>query len=225
MTHSQIGLCFFQRCRTWISLSTLVGSLFLAALASAPQVPPAYMWQAKSSKGAAVVSIAELRSQSLPKDTRILLKQAIKLDERGKTASALGLLERALHEAPDFIQVHVAQAIGYVKLQELGPARKHVSAALALDPDNIPAREVLAAIEIAGGNLAQAKELLESIVRVAPRRPMVHSYLSIVFKAEGLTAQAEECARRSDQLRRHPPQPIETDSYIGYFFDRSLSFP
>ncbi len=225
MRLSPIDPRLFREIPMWMVIPAFFVSVIVTPLEARPPVPPAHMWQARSSEGAAVVSLAELRSQSLPKDTRELLKRAIELDERGKTASALGVLERALSEAPDFLQVHVAQAIAYVKFQELGKAREHVSGALALDPENIPAREVLAAIEIAEGNMAQAKELLETIVKVAPRRPMVHSYLSIVFEAEGLLDRARECARRSDQLRRHPPQPIETDTYVGYFLDRSLSFP
>lgn len=215
----------FRGIRIRMVITAFFASVIATHLEARPPVPPAHMWQAKSSKGAAVVSLAELRSQSFPKDTRKLLERAIKLDDHGKTATALGVLERALTEAPDFLQVHVAQAIAYVKLQELRKARKHISGALALDPENIPAREILAAIEIAEGNMAKAKGLLETLVKVAPRRPMIHSYLSIVLEAGGHFDKAKECALRADRLRRHPPQPIETDSYIGYFIDRSLSFP
>lgn len=184
------------------------------------------MSQALPMKGAALVSFAELRSEALPKNVRDLLKRAIKLDENGRTSRAINILDLAIEEAPDFVQAHVAEAIGYLKMGQFALARSHTTMALELDPESIPARETKAAVELFDGNATRAKSELEELLKVAPRRASTHEFLGIALRRLGYQEKSAEHLDLATKLRKHPPRPLYDESGEHLFsFDRLFPFP
>ena len=117
-----------------------------------------------------VISYSELRALQLPRATRKLLKSAIKLDKKGSTSEALVLVERALESAPDYVEAHTAAAIANLKLGRMQEAQRHLDQAFEIDSTLLPAQEAQGVLLFEMGRYADAREVLEAIVKKTPSR-------------------------------------------------------
>jgi len=162
-----LGQCVASRDFLLPFLTTV---LMVTSASGTPQddEPRLSMAMSQTDEGAAVVSMAELRSFQLPKHVRKLFGKAVKLDRKGNTSEALACLNLALDTAPEFIQAHVAAAIGYLKLGEPDQAQKHLTEALEVDHSYIPALEVQGILAFQFGRIEEARKVLEGLLKTAP---------------------------------------------------------
>lgn len=172
------------------------------------------MTQARTEKGAAVISYAELKTKRLPRRTRKLLKRAIKLDDKGATEDALSLVERALASAPTFVEAHAAAAIANLKLDRIDEARRHLHDALDIDPTLLPAREVQGILLYRKQNYEAAREVLEDVIARAPGRALAHHFLSEALHELGEQELAVHHHEQAERLRRHPFRPRRDPSEL-----------
>lgn len=176
------------------------------------------MEQARTQKGAAVISYAELKTKRLPRRTRKLLKRAIKLDGNRLTEDALALVERALGSAPNFVEAHTAAAIANLKLNRMAEAYRHLQQALKIDPALLPAREVQGILFYREQNYQAAREVLEDVIRRAPGRALSHHFLSEVLYELDDPELALQHQEKAERLHRHPFHPRREPST----FDRDV---
>lgn len=170
------------------------------------------MEQARTERGAAVISYAELRTQRL--ETRKLLNRTIKLDKKGATEQALSLVERALTSAPTFVEAHTAAAIANLKLDRLDEARRHLQDALQIDRTLLPAREIQGALLYREGKYAASREVLEDVIERAPGRALAHQFLSETLRALDEPELAAEHHQEAERLHRHPFHPRRDPSKL-----------
>lgn len=213
------GLRHCGAMRLWVFLILVaaalqVGRSLLAATTHGEAPYDVSMAQARTEKGAAVISYAELKTKRLLRKTRKLLKRPIKLDEKGAIEDALSLVEQALESAPSFVEAHTAASIANLKLGRMAEAHRHLQHALKIDRGLLPAREVQGILLFREQNYEAAREVLEDVIRRAPGRALAHHFLSEALSELGEQELALHHHEEAERLRQHPFHPRREPSTL-----------
>jgi tetratricopeptide (TPR) repeat protein len=127
----------------------------------------------------AAESAAPLQSDKRWDEARTLLKD-------GKAGEARSALEDLVREHPKDADVYVFLAITLLRLRDPQTAELNIRQALALKPDHVEARTLLAWIEseIRGDFAAAVKDYAE-VVRLRPEVPEAYNNLGVAQKRKG----------------------------------------
>jgi tetratricopeptide (TPR) repeat protein len=117
---------------------------------------------------------------------------------RGRPTAALSVMEDAGSQRAEVL---VIRALAKLQLQRTGEARSDAEAALAIQPDSVPARVALARIDTADGRAEAAQKELDRLERGA-KNPEVAFALGLVFVARKTPERARFWFKEA--LRRAP---------------------
>jgi len=180
----------------------------LAELLSGPRGFALTMSLAQTSEWDAVISLAELQSETaVPAKARKLFRKALKADRKKRTLAAIRMLEQAVAVAPGYFQAYGALAVGYLKLGSLDRAKHYAELALLINPDSLPGREIRALVLLVEGRRDEAAARLRELARRSPTRRSVHYHLAKALRRTGEVRLAEEHLLRAAALLRRQSVP------------------
>jgi Tfp pilus assembly protein PilF len=121
----------------------------------------------------------------------------------GKPAEAKAVFEALLRRYPQEADLHLFLGITLLRLRDPQAAESSVRKAIAIDPDHVEARTLLAWIEAdIRGNLDAAIAEYKRVVELKPDYPQAYNNLGVALKRKGELAQAAENFNRA--LERQP---------------------
>ena len=121
------------------------------------------------------------------------------LAETGSAKAALPLLQTATADQSDLDALN-ALGIAYGHLGQAARALESFRAILQIDPQNAPAYQNIASIEVQRGHIAAAREALDHALAIDPRSARAHTGLGVVQLREGQRGAAIESWRRAVAL-------------------------
>src|SRR5918995_4724437 len=121
----------------------------------------------------------------------------------GKAAEAKAIFEALLRRYPEEADLHLFVGITLLRLRDPQAAESSVRKAIAIDPDHVEARTLLAWIEAEiRGNFDAAIAEYKKVVQLRPDFPQAYNNLGVALKRKGELAQAAENFNRA--LERQP---------------------
>jgi Tfp pilus assembly protein PilF len=121
----------------------------------------------------------------------------------GKAAEAKAVFEALLRRYPQEPDLHLFVGITLLRLRDPQAAESSVRKAIAIDPDHVEARTLLAWIEAdIRGNLDAAIAEYKKVVELRPDFPQAYNNLGVALKRKGELDQAAENFNRA--LEREP---------------------
>ena len=121
----------------------------------------------------------------------------------GKAAEAKAVFEALLRRYPQEPDLHLFVGITLLRLRDPQAAESSVRKAIAIDPDHVEARTLLAWIEAdIHGNFDAAIAEYKKVVQLRPDLPQAYNNLGVALKLKGELAQAAENFNRA--LERQP---------------------
>lgn len=127
---------------------------------------------------------------------------ALFLFHQGKTAEAVGELERLYRLDPSDRDVRSRLVAGYLLANRMPEAEKVLSEAIARNPRDVQALLQRGAIWVRSGKLAEAEQDLIRVLRLEPDSAEAHYHLAFVRRANGETAAAKQ--ELSEAVRLNP---------------------
>ena len=167
---------------------------------------------------AALVPILQTIVQFDPHDVKTKLKLARLLLAGGATDRALGLVNGADPEAGADADMTALRAAIFYKLKDSNRALHEAQAALALEPGNIDAIIVVAAIRLDTGDAKGALQILDSAPRAHANDLGIQIYKLKVFEQLADTSQIEATLRKL--LTLHPEQAVFRKQLIKFYIDQ-----
>ena len=166
----------------------------------------------------AVVDVGQLTAE-IPDDARNEYASALEALNDGDTESAIGHLEAALEEAPDYYDALNVVGIEYVKAGRYRDAENTLARARELGPNDArplinsgmlhfqqgQAQDLEGRPEAALASFRTAIGFLETAVRLAPLAAEAHSYLGSALYETGEYARAEAVLARALELDGDTP--------------------
>ena len=166
----------------------------------------------------ALVPVLQTIVQLDPNDVKTKLKLARLLLAGGATDRALALVNSVEPEAtPDADMIALRAAIFY-RLKDNNRALHEAQAALALEPGNIDAIVVVAAIRLDSGDTKGALQMLDSAPHAHADDLGVQVYKLKVFEQLADTSQIETTLRKL--LTLHPEQAVFRKQLIKFYIDQ-----
>ena len=121
----------------------------------------------------------------------------------GKAAEAKAVFEALLRRYPQEADLHLFVGITLLRLRDPQAAESSVRKAIAIDPDHVEARTLLAWIEAdIRGNFDAAIAEYKKVVQLRPDFPQAYNNLGVALKRKGELAQAAE--NFNEALERQP---------------------
>ena len=121
----------------------------------------------------------------------------------GKAAEAKAVFEALLRRYPEEADLHLFLGITLLRLRDPQAAESSVRKAIAIDPDHVEARTLLAWIEAdIHGNFDSAITEYKKVVQLKPDFPQAYNNLGVALKKKGELAQAAENFNKA--LERQP---------------------
>lgn len=121
----------------------------------------------------------------------------------GKAAEAKAVFEALLRRYPQEPDLHLFAGITLLRLRDPQAAESSVRKAIAIDPDHVEARTLLAWIEAdIHGNFDAAIAEYKKVVQLRPDFPQAYNNLGVALKRKGELAQAAENFNKA--LERQP---------------------
>jgi Tfp pilus assembly protein PilF len=121
----------------------------------------------------------------------------------GKAAEAKAVFEALLRWYPEEADLHLFLGITLLRLRDPKAAESSVRKAIALDPEHVEARTLLAWIEAdIHGNFDAAITEYKKVVQLRPDFPQAYNNLGVALKRKGELAQAAENFNKA--LERQP---------------------
>ena len=121
------------------------------------------------------------------------------LAETGSAKAALPLLQTATADQSDLDALN-ALGIAYGHLGQAARALESFRAILQIDPQNAPAYQNIASVEVQRGHIAAAREALDHALAIDPRSARAYTGLGVVQLREGQRGAAIESWRRAVAL-------------------------
>ncbi len=141
-----------------------------------------------------------------------LVRRGVELEDLGTEEGLRGeiaLTEEALAIDPDYAQAHAQQGFAHWFLYQFGfdrtdaqraRAAEKARDALALEPDNPSANNLLVELAMQSGRWAEAEERVRQAVAVTPRIGPLRSSYAAILANRGRFDEAVEQARRAQRL-------------------------
>jgi tetratricopeptide (TPR) repeat protein len=107
------------------------------------------------------------------------------LNRVGRVREAVGQYEVSHRRLPANSKIILSLAGCWEDLHELEKARAMVEELLASEPENIPALVERARIELRSGRLAQAEEIVDRVIKLAPRNRDIHLVKQLCLESQG----------------------------------------
>ena len=166
----------------------------------------------------ALVPILQTIVQLDPHDVKTKLKLARLLLAGGATDRALALVNGADPEAAADADMTALRAAIFYKLKDSDRALHEAQAALALEPGNIDAIIVVAAIRLDSGDAKGALQILDSAPHAHANDLGIQIYKLKVFEQLADTSQIETTLRKL--LTLHPEQAVFRKQLIKFYIDQ-----
>ena len=166
----------------------------------------------------ALVPILQTIVQLDPHDVKTKLKLARLLLAGGATDRALALVNGVDPEAGADADMTALRAAIFYKLKDSDRALHEAQAALALEPGNIDAIMVIAAIRLDSGDAKGALQILDSAPRAHANDLGIQIYKLKVFEQLADTSQIEATLRKL--LTLHPEQAVFRKQLIKFYIDQ-----
>jgi|DewCreStandDraft_4_1066084.scaffolds.fasta_scaffold04416_5 lipoprotein NlpI len=143
---------------TFILFLTLAAAGPAAPEDSALRDPAVNMELTRTTHGDAVVSLAELATETtVPKEARKLYEKALKADRQGDRVRAREYALAAIALAPEFFQARAAVAVAHLQAGGLDAADRELDIVESLNPQYLPAREIRGLVHFFRVRLSQGK--------------------------------------------------------------------
>ena len=143
--------------------------------------------------------------------------------EAGDQAGMLALLERTIHLAPGYAPAWLQLADFEFKTGRMDDAERNYGRRLALLPGDRYARLGLARIAMQRGQQAEARKMIEQLVKDAPDFPTAHNIYAEMLAADGDTEKATRerwLGRETGRFREAEDPWIDELNDGCYDFDR-----
>lgn len=137
--------------------------------------------------------VAELTAE-VPRRARKAFKKGIKALRKSRPAEAQRRFEEALRLEPEYFQASTALAVLMFDSMLYAAARLFAERAQDVDPQYLPALEVLGALDVVAGDHPEAVEKLAEVIRLSPNRWSAHYYLGLAL------ARQQDCQEASRHL-------------------------
>ena len=125
--------------------------------------------------------------------------------EAGEFEQAEAIYERICEERPDRWEGHMGRGQCRLLQRDPGGALKHLSQAIQVNPECMPAYHLLGEIGVAGGVSDVAIERLEFGAQHLPAEPVLFEWLLCLYAMEGRFEDLRGCLFHYSQLRGvHP---------------------
>jgi eukaryotic-like serine/threonine-protein kinase len=168
----------------------------------------------------------------LPQSPHELTQRAAQLlqrqDRPDNVASAIGLLEQVLTQAPQHAPAHAYLAEAYRRKNASNPdpqwarlAAESARRALELSPDLAIAHTMQGFVEYDGGRFAEAEARWRRAIELDPMSPLPYMGLGMGYAAQQRDQEAESALRESIRRRGADWRP---DSELGTFYIRRGRF-
>ena len=167
---------------------------------------------------AALVPILQTIVQLDPHDVKTKLKLARLLLAGGATDRALALVNGVDSEAAADVDITALRAAIFYKLKDSDRALHEAQAALALEPGNVDAIMVVAAIRLNSGDAKGALQILDRAPRAHANDLGIQIYKLKVFEQLADTSQIETTLRKL--LTLHPEQAVFRKQLIKFYIDQ-----
>ena len=167
---------------------------------------------------AALVPILQTIVQLDPHDIKTKLKLARLLLAGGAADRALALVNGVDPEAGADADITALRAAIFYKLKDTDRALHEAQAALALEPGNIDAIIVVAAIRLDSGDAKGALQVLDSAPRAHANDLGIQIYKLKVFEQLADTSQIEATLRKL--LTLHPEEAVFRKQLIKFYIDQ-----
>jgi tetratricopeptide (TPR) repeat protein len=119
----------------------------------------------------------------------------------GQPGKALPFYQEAVKLRPDSSLYHLHLGMAILSQGDSPLAQNHLESAVALDNSNPAALYELAKFYFQSSRLLQARDLLESAVKLAPDFESPYYLLSQVYARQGLAAEAREMTKRFQEVQ------------------------
>lgn len=158
-----------------------------------------------SGRAAEAADICLQALRDFPADPSLLTLLARCDEARGDLQGACARLESAVAEAPEYLagQFHLGRLLA--GLGRLDQARERFDICLQFNPNDAPARTLLARLDVLAGNRAQAISSLRTALRADARHVPALATLADLLVEDGQLEAAHELASRA--LRINPDLP------------------
>lgn len=149
-------------------MRVLLVAAILAALAAAPASPQSYSTPAPAPRS---TSLPALRAAATHREIEERFDIGVAAETRGEWSTAIGEFERILALDPPEPQgstAHYDLAIAYANAGRNDDAARQLQTAIALDPGFLAAMANLISVDLARGNLREARIIADRYVALAP---------------------------------------------------------
>lgn len=148
------------------------------------------------------VSVRELK-QYIPRKAKKAFHNGIKALQEGRPADSQQFIIEALKIEPTYFQASALLADLLFNANKYPAARIFAERAHRLNPDYTPALEILGALDVLDGRLAQGISELIEVTRYAPTRQEAHYYLGVALLRNGQCGDGSRHLETSAYLRDH----------------------
>ena len=131
------------------------------------------------------------------------IERARRLAMRGDNAGALQVLERALADSPDLLEVHVTLAGLFAGQRAFDRADEHLAKAKAIDPSHPNVYYSTGIARLAEERLVEAEEAFRRTLELDPRDANAWTQLGLVHEMRG----------RDDEAERYFTRALEEDPW------------
>ena len=140
-----------------------------------------------------------------PDSLDVLDARATMMQADGDIVGALACYERILSLDPQYPRAYVGMAEAFFERGWCEDAEKSLRTALSFEPDNVPALNALAVVQMHGGRYQAALALLDRLIALRPKESGLLRNKALVHAALGEHAAAEASCRQA--LRFSPDDP------------------
>jgi Flp pilus assembly protein TadD len=169
------------------------------------QMAAGLMTEAERSGGAGV--------QRFPRDASLRVHLAVLVASQGHSEDALAIIDTALVTMPDDAALLRGAALTQARLNRPADAVTTARRLVALDPRDVNARFLLAALMQDAGDRANARQIYRDILLGAPDHVPSLNNLSALLTAEGAASEAVPLARRAATLA---PNSASVQDTLGW---------
>ncbi len=164
------------------------------------------------------LSLALLIGQRIV-DTPISFRFAARQFHNGQIEAALDLVNRSINARPDFWQSYQLRAMIYLTRLDFVRAEKDALAAIERNPKAHPAYNTLGQIYLAQERFAEAADVYNQALDLAPDYALYHYHLGL---AQYRLGQFDEAADSLAESTRRTLPIVEYDLQSYYYLGRSL---
>ncbi len=135
--------------------------------------------------------------------------------EKGETARAIALFEKALAIDPENWGAHNFYGVTLFRMGRVDEAMTHFQAAIRVNPLNAQSLTNAGALEFSRGNMESARKYFEEAVDSTPRYAQAHFHLGLTLTREGRYAEA---AARYEEGLKYEPDDAGTVGNLAWLY-------